>query len=103
MANVMCSTKQNDVKDAVKEMKKQGVDGTLTQVGKKLYGRLDKDHSEAMEVEEKRNQKYTINRTTETLHLDDCKSLKRVKDGCKISAAIVNIPASGLKTCGSCM
>jgi len=103
MANVMCNTQRNDVKNALREMRRRDVSGTLTQVGKSLYSKLDKDRGRAPEVEKKRAHKYIINRTTETIHKKDCRTLRRVKPGCKISAALVNISATGLKTCGICM
>jgi hypothetical protein len=103
MTHIMCSTKQNDVKDAIKEMKRMGVGGTLTQVGKKLYSHLEKNQEESVGTEAERSHRYTINITTEIVHRGDCTTLRRVKDGRKISAAIVNVKATGLKTCGICM
>ncbi|MEE8207947.1 MAG: hypothetical protein V3T88_03200 [Nitrosomonadaceae bacterium] len=98
-----CSTEKNDVKNAVKAMKKDNHSGSLVQVGKRVYGKLEGDQGGAPAVAGERTKKHIINRSTGLIHRYDCRVVTYISSECRISAALVNVGATGLKTCKVCM
>ena len=114
--DVMCNTEQNDVKNAVRSMKKHDFSGHVFQIGKRPYNKLERvagepdeagiktcGSPEANAVSESKKRKYIINRSTGLIHLKDCKKVNKIKAGRRLSAALVNVGATGLKTCKVCM
>ena len=114
--DAMCNTKQDDVKNAVKAMRKLNYGGRITQIGQRPYTKLEKEAGEPDEsgvktcggdevnlVSGSRNHKHIINRRTGLIHLKGCKKVNKIKDGCRLEAALVNVGTTGLKTCKVCM
>lgn len=114
--DALCSTEQNDVKNAVKAMRKYNYGGRIVQIGKRPYNHLEKDAGEPDEdgiktcgggevnrVSNARKHKYIINRGTGLIHRYDCKVVTYIKSECRLEAALVNIKATGLKACKVCM
>jgi len=98
----MCHTKSNDVSECVKEMKKQGVNHPILQVGQKLYRQCEKDHSIAVGLVQSKESRYTINMSTRTVHKKDCCAVKCSKSENLVNAYIVRLKNTGLILCGRC-
>lgn len=99
----MCHTKSNDVVACIKEMKKQGVNHPILQVGQKLYKQCDKDRSKAMEVARNKKRHYVINMASGTLHKKGCPSVKRAKKENLVEAYLVRPKDTKLIMCVCCL
>jgi len=102
-ACVICTVKQDDVKNAVEEMNSRGVNCALIQTSGKKYHSMDNNRDEVLPMTERVNNQfnYVIHMCTATIHTsEDC-----VKDGGDdyIKARIINLPATGLELCEKCI
>lgn len=95
----ICHTKSDDVKAALKEMKKQNHRGPIIQVGQKLYKRMEKDNTCVRQIINNKARKFFINLSTSMVHKQGCS-----KQGKKfIEAYLVRPKDTGLPLCSLCM
>ena len=96
----ICSTKKNDVRDAVRDMKKSGRWGDIYQLSKVDYNALEADNSKIPEKVASLSCNHVVNVLKGTLHKQGC---KKALDTSAQAARIVRISEAGLKLCKICM
>jgi len=95
----ICNTKQDDVKAALREMKKQGISYPIIQVGQKLYKRMKDDNSCVGQIVGSKARKFLVNMSTGMVHKNGC-----AKQGKKtVEAYLVRPKDAGLPLCSLCM
>jgi hypothetical protein len=96
----ICSTKKNDVMEAVKEALKRGYnDINFFQVGAKKYSRLKNNHDMVQQHISTTKLTHVLNYRTNRVHKSDCSH----KGKHPFQAHIINVPASGMSRCKHCM
>lgn len=98
----ICNTKNGDVKDCVKTMKKLGVKRPIIQVGQKLYTTAERDLRTASKLVTDKNRRFAINMTTGMVHKEGCTTVKRIKKECLVGAYLIRPKKTGLKLCKHC-
>lgn len=95
----ICNTKSDDVKAALKMMKKQNVSYPIIQVGQKLYRQMKDDNSCVRQIVAGKTRKFFVNMGTGMVHKDGC-----TKQGKKtVEVYLVRPKDAGLPLCSLCM
>lgn len=95
--NAMCTVKNNDVLNCVKEMLRVGYNGDLIQTSGPKYTHLDNNRSDAPYMANRVSKQfdYIIDLEAETVHAANCDKCGRER----IRARLINLKSTGLKIC----